>query len=127
MYHNHTRFVAADVSERLSQSSIAALLYVFVCVVFMTLITATVLFARSQDNLLPVSMRWLHVVYSTTGFTGGGEQCHKTREIAAMLRGIQEGSHSNTGVDCLRRYICRTSIESYDQGNVAAAKPECDA
>ena len=42
------------------------------CVVHMELRTAMVLCARSYDSLLTVSVRRLHVVFSSTGFNGGG-------------------------------------------------------
>ena len=58
--------------------------------VFMTLITALVLCARSQDSLLSVSVRNVHVVFSTAGFKGGEKPCPKTREIFALRRGIHK-------------------------------------
>ena len=51
----------------------------YVCV-FMVLITTLVLCARSQDFVMSVSVRRVHVVFSTAGFNGGGKPCHKTRE-----------------------------------------------
>ena len=42
----------------------------------MALITALVLCARSQDSLLSVLMRRVHVVFSTAGFMGGGKPRH---------------------------------------------------
>ena len=47
-----------------------------------------VLCARSQDSLLSVSVRRVHVVFSTTGFKGGGKPYHNTLEITALQRGI---------------------------------------
>ena len=64
-----------------------------VCV-FMALITTLVLCARSQDLVMLVSVRRVHVVLSTAGFKGGGKPCHKTREAAAMRRGIQKTSRT---------------------------------
>ena len=37
---------------------------------------------------MSVSVRRVHVVLSTAGFKGGGKPCHKTRETAALRRGI---------------------------------------
>ena len=37
-----------------------------------------------------VSVRRVHVVLWTAGFKGGGKPCRKTRETAALRRGIQE-------------------------------------
>ena len=54
-----------------------------------------VLYARSQDSLLSLSMRGLNIVlhstvfvFSTTVFKGGGRPCYKTCKIAALRRGI---------------------------------------
>ena len=58
----------------------------YVCV-FMVLITTLVLCARSQDLVISVSERRVHVVLSTAGFKGGGKPCHKTHETRRhMLR-----------------------------------------
>ena len=46
----------------------------------MALIIAMVLCTRSQDSLLFVSLRRVHVVFSTAGFKGGGKSFRKTRE-----------------------------------------------
>ena len=40
---------------------------------FMAFMTALVLCARSQDLVLSVSVRRVHVVFSAAGFTGGGK------------------------------------------------------
>ena len=48
---------------------------------FMAPITAMVLCARPQDS--SVSLRRVHVVFSTAGFKGGGKKCPKTREAVA--------------------------------------------
>ena len=40
----------------------------YICMVFMALITATVLCARSRDSLLSVSVCRIHVIFSTVGF-----------------------------------------------------------
>ena len=48
---------------------------------FMTLLTAMVLCATSQDSVLSVSVRIrVHVVFSTAAFKGGGKLCNMTRE-----------------------------------------------
>ena len=60
----------------------------YVCV-FMALVTTLVLCAGSQDLVMSVSARRVHVVFSTAGFKGGGKPCHKTRETGALRRGIQ--------------------------------------
>ena len=57
----------------------------YVCV-FMALITAQVLCARSQDSVMSVSVRRVHVVLSIAGFKGGGKPRRKTRETAALRR-----------------------------------------
>ena len=44
-----------------------------VCGAIMALITAMVLCARSRDSLVSVSPRRVHVIFSTTGFKGGGK------------------------------------------------------
>ena len=65
----------------------------YVCVL-MALITIMVLCARSQDFVMPVSVRRVHVVFSTAGFKGGGKPGSKTRETIALWRGIQEASRA---------------------------------
>ena len=64
---------------------------------FMTLITAMVLCARSQDSYcqcqcvgLSVYVRRVHVVISNAGFKGGGKPRPTTRETAALQRGIEK-------------------------------------
>ena len=42
-----------------------------------------------------VSVRRVHVVLWTAGFKGGGKPCRKTRETAALRRGIQETSRTS--------------------------------
>ena len=60
---------------------------VCVCVcVFMALITAQVLCARSQDLVMSVSVRRVHVVLSVAGFKGGGKPRPKTREDTLFIR-----------------------------------------
>ena len=59
-------------------------------VVFTALMTTLVLCTRSQDLVMSVSVRRVHVILWTAGFKGGGKPCRKTREIAALRRGIQE-------------------------------------
>ena len=44
---------------------------------FMVLITAMVLYGRSQDAVLSVSVLRVQVVSSTAGFKGGGKLCPK--------------------------------------------------
>ena len=61
----------------------------YVCVL-VALITTLVLCARSQDLVMSVPVRRVHVVLSTAGFKGGGKPCRKTRETAALRRGIQK-------------------------------------
>ena len=61
-----------------------------VCMCFTALITAVILCARSQDLVMSVSVRKVRAVFSTAGFKGGGKPCRKTREIAALRRGIQK-------------------------------------
>ena len=56
--------------------------------VFMALITTLVLCAKSQDLVMPVSVRRVRVALYTVGFKGGGKPCPKTRETAALRRGI---------------------------------------
>ena len=60
----------------------------YVCVL-MALITTLVLCARSQDLVMSVPVRRVHVVLSAAGFKGGGKPCRKTRETAALRRGIR--------------------------------------
>ena len=55
-------------------------MYVRVCMDFMALITALDLCTRSQDWIQSVSVREVHVVFSTARFKGGGKPCPKTRE-----------------------------------------------
>ena len=55
----------------------------YVCV-FMALITTLGLCGRSQDLAMSVSVRRVHVVFSTAGYKGGGEPCRKTRQTAAL-------------------------------------------
>ena len=50
---------------------------------FTAFITAMVLCVMSQDLLLSVSVRRVHVVFSTAGFKGGGKPRPKTRETTA--------------------------------------------
>ena len=45
----------------------------YVCMGFMTLTTAKILCARSQDSFLSVLVRRVHVVFPTAGFKGGGK------------------------------------------------------
>ena len=65
--------------------------------VFMALITTLVLCARSQDFVMSVSVRRLHVVLSTAGFKGEGKPCRKTRETAALRIGFQNTSRNLPG------------------------------
>ena len=66
--------------------------YMYVC--FKALKTAMVLYARSQDLLLSLSVRRVHVVFLTNGCTHRGKQCPETRETAALRGAIQKASHS---------------------------------
>ena len=61
----------------------------YVCVL-MALTTTLVLCARSQDLVTSMSVRRVHVVVSTAGFKGGGKPCRKTRDTAALRRGVQK-------------------------------------
>ena len=58
----------------------------YVCMGFIELITALILWARSQDSLLSVSGRRVHVVFSTAGFKGGGRPCPKTRDFSCNFK-----------------------------------------
>ena len=64
---------------------------------FTAIIIAMVLCARYQDSLLAVSVRRVHIVFSTAGFKGGEKQCSETRENAALRRGIQKASRTWPG------------------------------
>ena len=64
----------------------------YICVGFMALITAMVLFATSQDSVISVSVRRAHVVFSTAEITDGEKPCHKARKTTALQRGIQKAS-----------------------------------
>ena len=66
--------------------------YGYVCMGFNAIITTIVLCARCQHSVLPASVRRAHVVFSTTGFTGGGKPRPTTHETAALQRGIQKAS-----------------------------------
>ena len=57
-----------------------------VCIGFMGLITQE---SRSQD-LSSLSVRRLHVAFSTTGFNNGGKPRPERGETAALRRGIQK-------------------------------------
>ena len=69
--------------------SLFVLRLTFVHMGFMALIATLVLCVRSQDSLMSVSVRSVHVVFSTAGFKGGGELRPETRETTALWRGIQ--------------------------------------
>ena len=76
-----------------NRADISLLISLYACV-FMALITALVLCASSQDLVMSVSVRRIHVVLSTAGFKGGGKPCPKTRETAALQRSIQKTSRT---------------------------------
>ena len=59
------------------------LLSVCVCMCSLALITTLVLCARSQEFVMSVSVRSVHVVFSFAGFKGGRKPCRKTRETSA--------------------------------------------
>ena len=61
----------------------------YVCF-FMALTTTLVLCSRSQDLVLSVSVRRVHVVFLTAGFKGGGKSCLNTHETTALRQGIQK-------------------------------------
>ena len=65
---------------------------IYVCTGVMALLTAMILCARSQDSLLSVSVRMVHVVFSAAGFKGGGKPSPKTRDTAMLRRGIYKAS-----------------------------------
>ena len=67
---------------------------VYVCIGLLALRTAMVLCAMSQDSVLSVSLRTVHVVFSTAGFKGGGMPCSNTLETAVLWRGIQKTSRT---------------------------------
>ena len=50
----------------------------------MALVTSMVMCDKSNDSLLSVSVRRVHVVFSTAGFKDGGKPCPKARETAAV-------------------------------------------
>ena len=54
------------------------------------LVETLVLCARSQDLVMSMPVRRLHVVLWTAGFNGGGKPCRKTHETAALRRDIQK-------------------------------------
>ena len=78
--------VESPLAEQLTQAANARR---YVCMGFVALITALVLCATSQDALLSVSVRRVHVVFPTAEFKGGGKPCPTTRETAALRRGIK--------------------------------------
>ena len=90
--------------------------------VFMALVTAMVLCARSQDSLMSVSVRRVHVVFSTARFRGGGKPCPKTRVTNALRRGIQKVSCiqpcSNPSHRCISSRLCSLSYPSALEGRV---------
>ena len=59
---------------------------------FMAFIATLVLHARSQDSLLSVSVRRVHVVFPTAGFKGGRKPCPKTRETAKIRNCYEKSS-----------------------------------
>ena len=61
---------------------------------FVALTTAMVLCTKSENSVLSVSVRKVHVVISTAGFKGGGKQHPKTNETAALRRGIWKALRS---------------------------------
>ena len=67
-----------------------------ICMGFMTLVTAVVLCVRSQDSVLPVSVRRIHVAFSTAGWKGAGKLYHKTRETATLWRYGKERRRENS-------------------------------
>ena len=69
-------------------------IYMFIRMDFMAFITALVLFAKTQDSVLLASVRRVHVAFSTAGFKGGGKPRPRTRETAALWRGVQKASRT---------------------------------
>ena len=62
----------------------------YVSMGFTAHITAMVLYARSQDSLLSVSVLKAHVVLLTAGFEGRGKPCPKTLETASQPDGWKD-------------------------------------
>ena len=89
-------FFAFIVLMLYDRSCLASYMYVWF---FMTRITALVFCARSQDSSQSVSAHRVRVVFSTAGFKGKGKPRPKTRETAALRRGIQKASRSEPGSD----------------------------
>ena len=56
----------------------------YVCIGFMAIISAMVLCARFHDSLPSVSVRRVHVVFSTAGLKSGGKSYSKARDTAAL-------------------------------------------
>ena len=65
-----------------------------VCRVFMALITALFLYARSYDSLLLVSVGRVHVVFSIAKFKSGGKPWLEAREATLLRIGIQKASRT---------------------------------
>ena len=66
--------------------NIRAANHVCVCMVCMVHRAVEVLCVRSQDPLPSVSVRRVHVVFSTTGCENGGKPCPKIRDTVAEER-----------------------------------------
>ena len=66
----------------------------YVCMGFIALVTDMVWSARSQDSALTVSVRRVHVVFSTAGFKSGGKPSPKTRDTITLRRGTRKASRT---------------------------------
>ena len=55
-------------------------MHVYVCIGFVSLRTSMGVYAKSQESLMLVSVRRVHVALPTAGFKGGGEPSVETRE-----------------------------------------------
>ena len=66
----------------------AQFIYV-VCMCFYGAYNYSGLVRQVYDLVMSVTVRKVHVVLWTAGFKGGGKPCRKTRETAALRRGIQ--------------------------------------
>ena len=56
----------------------------YACMGFTAFISAMVLCARSQNLVLPVSVRRIHAVLAIAGFSDEGKPCAEARETAAL-------------------------------------------
>ena len=73
----NTRVIDCLFSITNTKSTIA---WMYIRMSFTALITAMVMCAKSQDSLMSVSVRRVHVIFSTAELKGGGKPYPKTRE-----------------------------------------------